>query len=694
MPTPLPDKRRIEQAETGLSATRSLTRSTESKGPRNKDPRYVRLAKTCRDSYDQYPARPANVFYVQFLDCTAPGVTGWQTIDAKTRSAVREKHLACTIRGQYVPEGTIVEVLWDRGYQWEEGDIQWWIDFEEAGDKIEFVELTTKLPLGGTAKAKLLEWDTGTKEFEMVGSEFWVQDYTKDSSHEPGKLIGAPTYRGWARRPRGVEGKLEAVDPENPTDPDSQVKWPLIVMEQVAEMIRVTLNSSFDGGYGYFPAATVTAWWNGKNPGATQNIYDPQGFFKQAKPGAKALARRNDREGVGDPEGASVPFGSYELVESQSLAGHISFTLNEDRTAGAPEESLEATLTFWLGTQQDMQEPAGTLQVRFAEGVYHQAKTGAKGTAVLDSETGIYWVDYCDTIAGILFFQLTEDRTGGAPEEPLQATPGHWMGTQNDEQQPPDETYDIWFQEEWYPYAMNGAHGVAMLDSVQEKYWAIQCDQWSPLHKCVLAEDMCPDSPADIETAVPMCYFPFSLAAEITSAANPYKRAALAGDIVLVARNHSEGTWEVVFVEGHKHDLVFDLRYYNCAIEKYVRECVVETCDAGHWETAITLQPKAIPIDTRVACPTAPEGESAPDSVYLQHDMRTVCLFDTLGTAPEDANWTDKVLFEPKRVVSDATIAAMQIEFPTIYVYTPCNFTAPTIVIEGDDQCVEGGGGA
>lgn len=293
---------------------------------------------------------------------------------------------------------------------------------KEAGggqaSELEFVELTTSLSLGSFGRAKLLTFDTATGEFAMTGDEFRVQDYTRDSTHEPGDLIGAVGYRGWARRPRN-----EAIEDENG---DDVPVWPLVRLEQIAEIIRGALTDNMtetttDLGSGpvgtglWRSPSSVADWFDGKNPGTTQNLYDPAGLFKRALSGAKFVARRNNRAGADDANGGSSgnPRGRYEAVECQTKAGFVSGTLTQTRFGpGAPPGNIwkiQVTDGSWWGSQQDVQDPRdqnGQVSVYFEFWEFPYAYAGAQGTYAYDAESDLYYPVEVDQMALAIRFSL------------------------------------------------------------------------------------------------------------------------------------------------------------------------------------------------------------------------------------------------------------------------------------------------
>lgn len=461
--------------------------------------------------------------------------------------------------------------------------------------ELEFIELTTKLALGGIAKARLLEWSQDTKEFEMVGDEFCVQDYTKDSTHLPGKLIAAPTYRGWARRPRGAEGITEA----NPNP-----KWPLIELEQVAEIIRGITTTPMDYATKMSAAAIVTAFYNGKNPGTIQNLYDPEEMFRWMLPGAKFMARRNDKEGDGSPPDPSVPDGRYEIVEGETKAGWIYFKLKEDRETGtpAPEAEVEVDLLDYGGTQQDIQEPT---------------------------------------------------------EDPLMVT----------------------FRAGWYPHALDGAEGFAVLNARDGKYYVVLCDQRALLFESYLDGAMCPGDNATIEDAEPMTYFPFSQDDDtIEGVLNTMDLAGLDSDYFVFGWNESVNDWLAIQVQHHEKDLITDLRFYKpaCAVQAKKQKAAIMICEQEtDWQDIIALTANEYVRGVRYSCPS-PEAED--QNGRLQADIQEQCWFEDNSEAEE--NWVDHGILWPTPVIVSMEETTDEITFERLTIWTPCYAAASTQTID------------
>lgn len=465
--------------------------------------------------------------------------------------------------------------------------------------ELEFIELTTKLALGGIAKARLLQWDTDTKEFEMVGDEFWVQDYTKDSSHLPGKLIGAPGYRGWARRPRGAEGV---------TDANPNAKWPLIELEQVAEIIRGITSTPMDYATKMSAAAIVTAFFNGKDPGSIQNLYDPQELFRWMLPGAKFVARRNDKEGDGSPPDPNVPDGQYEIVEGETKAGWIFFELTEDRETGtpAPESEIEVELLDYGGTQQDIQEPI-------------------------------------------------------------------------------DDPLTVVFREGWFPHALAGAEGFAVLNARDGKYYVVLCDQRALLFESYLDGAMCPGDNAVIEDAEPMTYFPFSQDDDtIEAVLNTMDLAGLDADYFIFGWNESVNDWLAIQVQHHEKELLTNLRYNNtptCAIQAKKQKAAIMICELeSDWEDIISLTATEYVRAVRYSCPS-PEDED--QTAKLQADIQEQCWFEDNSEAA--ANWVNQDVLYVTDVVTDVTETTDDITFAKLQIWTPCYASASPVVIDKEE---------
>lgn len=208
---------------------------------------------------------------------------------------------------------------------------------------------------------------------------------------------GRTGYRGWAVR------TADCPCSGTPT-------FDIIFLEAPARFIEFNLTEDMayeaDPGHGGSSVCQATAsvqrYWglapNGVNPGTTVTVYDRQGLFKRSKSGAKGIAvyDERDREQAYNPNQASSPLGRYIVIECQSKAGFISFTLTQDRQATGP---THVTVNTWWGSQQDVQDPRATSppdDVYFISGTFPHALSGANGIAALDVEEDKYRVIQCD----------------------------------------------------------------------------------------------------------------------------------------------------------------------------------------------------------------------------------------------------------------------------------------------------------
>lgn len=110
----------------------------------------VRLAKTAKDATsDAYPARPAKLFPIVFVDATFDATKGDSDLTKNDRTA-KATQTMYALNGLYYPEGTLVSVFCfaDR-----------WYTADATGSVLDLVrfELKNKLNPGGRAKAKLYD---------------------------------------------------------------------------------------------------------------------------------------------------------------------------------------------------------------------------------------------------------------------------------------------------------------------------------------------------------------------------------------------------------------------------------------------------------------------------------------------------------------------------------------------------------
>lgn len=200
-----------------------------------------------------------------------------------------------------------------RGYQF----------FEDIAHFELSAELEIKSVVGGVtenpghAKAKLLKlvggaWvDSGTEieVFDWFGSE--------------GMWNGYSGYRGWAKyRETPYTYTDPGEDEEDPED-DEEVErdaYEIIWMERIAQKIRFTTTSRWETGQ---MTATVT-WYDhqGKNPGSSVTVFDPDTIFPDTPAGAKGIAYYNNKH------------KRYEAHYTQGIAIFASATVTADVCPG------------------------------------------------------------------------------------------------------------------------------------------------------------------------------------------------------------------------------------------------------------------------------------------------------------------------------------------------------------------------
>lgn len=262
---------------------------------------------------------------------------------------------------------------------------------KEAGAEPEqtlvLFQLTGTLVLGGIAPAVTLAWNGATGAY-IAETAIQVMDPFKDSGTGPGAFVGKAGYRGWARKPKSSEG---IVYPPSPAD---VARYPIVFMEHQAEFIRFKSTEDMGKTTASQMQVTVVAFTNGKDPSvgltAPLRVHDPDALFRHALKDADGLARWDDKT------------GQYIVVECDTKAGYVVFSLLEDRSTGAPAEDLKASIADWGGTQQDIQKPtftagsAGAFKVSFRAGQFPYSLGGADGVAHFDATVGKYYAVVCN----------------------------------------------------------------------------------------------------------------------------------------------------------------------------------------------------------------------------------------------------------------------------------------------------------
>lgn len=175
--------------------------------------------------------------------------------------------------------------------------------------------LTLRVPESSTpehASAWLMEWSNDIDNWIESETQIEVYDLSSDSE---GMWNGLDGYRGWAKK-----------IPEDYVDGDG-LRWPayeIIWMERIAQKIRFTSTEYMSKTNPYQMSASVD-WYNhqGKNPGGTVIIHDPQHIFPDAYDGAKGVAYYNNYH------------ERYEIEECHRLADRASGVLSGDGCSGS-----------------------------------------------------------------------------------------------------------------------------------------------------------------------------------------------------------------------------------------------------------------------------------------------------------------------------------------------------------------------
>lgn len=274
------------------------------------------------------------------------------------------------------PEGTITVVdaagLFTRALSGASGVAV----YDERRDEYVIVECETKAGwIFGTLTEDMGESTSGEASAtvsEFGGSQQDVQD------PDPGDE-GITVYDPQGLFARALNGAKFYAEYDAVAD-----EYNLVECQTQAGWIRGTLTADMSSG-----SATVTVTDYGgsqqdvQDPGSGLSVYDPSSLLSRAKSGAAFYAVY---DAVDD---------KYNLVECQTQAGWIKFTLTADMASG----SAAATVNDYGGSQQDVQNPGSSLTVYDTGGNFPYAKSGAKGLAIYDAIDDQYRIVACEQLA-------------------------------------------------------------------------------------------------------------------------------------------------------------------------------------------------------------------------------------------------------------------------------------------------------
>ena len=196
-------------------------------------------------------------------------------------------------------------------------------------------------------------------------------------------------------------------------------------------------------------------------------------------------------------------------MECQSLAGWVRFTLNADLDGG----SAAATRADFGGSQQDVQDPGRTITVHDGAGSFKRAKASCTGLAMYDAVDDEYNVVECQTRAGGIRVEWTEDMASGSAASTVAEI--DFGGSQNDAFDP-GRTPTVYDADGNFPLALDGAVGQAVYDSIDDKYYIVSCDQQALRLQALVKEEGTPsggatdDADFQVDTLVVASPKPFS----------------------------------------------------------------------------------------------------------------------------------------------------------------------------------------
>jgi hypothetical protein len=167
-------------------------------------------------------------------------------------------------------------------------------DARGASEVVRF-QLNGALALGGAAAASILSWNGVA--YVAEGDPVTVHDFTS----APGTWSGPAGYRGFAIRLDGL--------------------YEILFMERVALFVRFTLNAHIEDGEA---SASRDAYWRGKPPTTTIDVYDDAGIHSAAVVGDEGIACWDDIE------------ARYKIIDMRQSATALWAKATADWTTGSP----------------------------------------------------------------------------------------------------------------------------------------------------------------------------------------------------------------------------------------------------------------------------------------------------------------------------------------------------------------------
>lgn len=171
-------------------------------------------------------------------------------------------------------------------------------------ERLVHFELTSTLVLSGDAEAIILS----DNDIDWADTALAIQVYDWFASE--GMWAGIAGYRGYALRREGVHAS-------------GRQKYDIVWMEQIAQTIQFT-STEYMGYTTAARMATTVNWYDhqGKNPGSTAIVRDPQGQFPDVHSGAKGTAVYDNHNDY------------YRIVSCQRVALFASAVLSSNQCGG------------------------------------------------------------------------------------------------------------------------------------------------------------------------------------------------------------------------------------------------------------------------------------------------------------------------------------------------------------------------
>jgi|GEM_PF-3840581 len=337
MSTPASNAERIEQLERTVRELLSLLHAERADCFSQR--RQVFLGVTAAAEGQPYPEDGCQ-FPILFIDRNFTPVTGVCSGTNHPRTQY-PKVVAQNISGEYVPQGTLVQVFFHHPPPGTTGRGKWYISHVGKQREVRRFKLTSELTHADgetVADGVLRFWDATAQDYvdgpAIKLHDWWAESQAgavgSDSGTTTGMWQAAVGMEGWCIQREGVTS-VEVEDPEDPDYPsrDEENHYDILWMETFAW--RLEAEATADVETGEEPWETEVeleaAFEQGIPPETVLKLYDYQEFFPHILEGAKVKANRSEIDAA-DHESPS-----YRIDQAQQMGFLATATLTEKMCA-------------------------------------------------------------------------------------------------------------------------------------------------------------------------------------------------------------------------------------------------------------------------------------------------------------------------------------------------------------------------